>query len=442
MNTKTSMLKRLVSVLFVIIFLLSLCAGCQTSNDQIQTLEKKENVQLDIWVFFDMNEPGNHYVDLWDELAEKYGYDVNVKFYSTEQIKGKLRVALVCKEMPDIFLVWGGTYPDYLIDAGECIPVQEYLQASDIDYKESYVMPYKDGNNYIIPCLVEAYAVTYYNQELIDKMELTVPTTWDELLQLVQDVNDYNISHATRYAAINLGEKDAWLGELLYCMIVNRMDPYAYDKLKSGEIAFSDPIFIEAANRVRQLVDSHAFPSGFMEIGEVEAVENFIDGEAVLFPHQSTIVYYLLENMSEGSFHTMQFPSCNDEYNDIYSTYMMDINHTLTPGLCVSSRSEYPEEAVKICLDFAKTVNEINVSEYGYLNITNDEIAVPEDLEEPIVEFRQMIEEAEKMTAYWYAELPQEAANNWRNLTKKLYAGEVDVETFIQEGEQYLQFEK
>ena len=435
------MMKRFLSVVLAVTFLVTLFTGCQRADDGARPFKEKEDVQLEVWAFFDINEPGNYYIDLWDELAKEYGYDIDIKLYSAEQIKGKLRVALVCKEMPDIFLVWGGTYPDYLIDAGECIQVQDYLAASGVHYKESYTIPYKDGYNYIIPCMVESYAVTYYNQALVDKMHLTVPTTWEELLQFVKDVNDYNISHATKYVAIELGVKDEWLGELLYCMIVNRLDPYAYDKLKAGEISFSDPVFVKAAEMVRQLVDANSLSSDFMETGEVEAVENFIDGRSVLMPHQSSIVFYLMENMGEDSFHMIQFPSCNPEYDDTYSTYLMDINHTLTPGLCISSRSEYQDEAAQICIEFSKRVNELNVSQYGYLNMTEEEIALPETIARPVQEFRTMIEEAEKMTAEWYAELPLENANNWRNLTKRLYAGETDVAAFIEEGEKYLQFE-
>lgn len=441
-KTKANVWKKIISVLFVAVFAVCLFAGCQSSDESVQPFEEKEEVQLEVWVFFGINEPGDYYVDLWDELAAEYGYDIDLKIYSTEQIKGKLRVALVCKEMPDIFQVWGGTYPDYLFDAGECIPVQDYLAESGVDYKEAYIVSYEDGNNYIIPCLVEAYAVTYCNQKLMDEMNLNVPTTWDELLQMVKTVRDYNISHNKNYVPIELGNKDGSMGEMLYCMIVNRLDPEAYDKLKSGEIGFDDPVFTQAAQMVRELVDSYAFSSDYLETGDVEAAENFIAGESVLFPYQSTIMYHMMENMPENSFHVIQFPSCNPEYDDTYSTYMMDINHTLTPGLCISSRSEYQDEAAKLCLEFAKRVNEENVSEYGYLNITNEEIAMPQDLEDPVVEFQTMINEAEKMTAYWYAELPQDNANNWRNLTKKLYAGEIDVETFISEGAKYLQFEK
>ena len=156
-------------------------------------------------------------------------------------------------------------------------------------------------------------------------MGLTVPKTWDELTALVDQVNQYNAAHGTEYAAIELGDKDSWLGELLYTVITNRIDPYAQDKLASGEIDFSDPVFTDAADKLMQLADMGAFPDNFLETGEVEAVQNFADGKAVLFPHQSTIMYHLMDEMGKDAFSMEQFPSCNSEYDDTYATYMVDI---------------------------------------------------------------------------------------------------------------------
>lgn len=425
----------------LLLFACGLFAGCVAEGDTVSEQVEEKKIEFEIWVFFDINTPDSYYVDLWDTLGKKYGYSIDIKVYSTEQIKDKLRIALACNELPDIFLVWGGKYPDYLFDAGACIPIQDYLDEADVEFKESYIQPYRDGNNYIIPCLVEAYAVTYCNNDLMDKIGLEIPGTWEELLAFVEKVNAYNAVYGTDYAALELGAKDSWLGELLYCMIVNRMDPYAFDRLERGEAELSDEIFVEAARKVRQLVDMGAFPEDYMETGEVEAVENFIHQEAVLFPHQSTIVYYLMQHMGTESFQMAQFPSCAEEYDEDYASYMMKINYTLTPGLCISSRTEYQKEAAELCLEFAKQVNEINVTEHGYLNMTEEELEPPADLPVPVQQFRDMVDNAQKYTAYWYAELAMDDGNNWRNLTKKLFAGEISVEEFIQEGTSYLIFE-
>jgi raffinose/stachyose/melibiose transport system substrate-binding protein len=416
--------------------------GC--TFKQIKPLETSLEVinpELEVWIFFDHNTPGTHYIDLWETLAKELGYTVNIKTFATEELKDKLRISLACGELPDIFAVWGGTFPDFLFNADACLPVQDYISNSGLKFKESYSVPYSDGNNYIIPCLVEAYAVTFCNNLLMEEIGVKEPKTWDELLDLVYSVNEYNKKYQTNYAAIELGDKDNWSGELLYNMIVNRIDPYALEKLRSGELDFTDKVFLDAAYKVVELVDADAFSKGYLETGEVESIQNFIQNKSVLFPHQSTLIYHLMENMGEDSIDLIQWPDCDSNFNEDYKNYLIDINHTLTPGLCISSKTPYKDQAAEICLKFSQEVNKINVTQYGYIDfMESDNLTPPDDLPVPVKEFTSMVEDAKYLTSYWYAILPQNEANKWRNLTKRIFAKAITPEEFIEEGAQYLTY--
>ena len=76
-------------------------AGCgifDTGNRETgKNSGKSEGISLDVWVFFDENTPGTYYVDLWKELAEEKGYDIDLKTYSTENIKYKFKISLTFK---------------------------------------------------------------------------------------------------------------------------------------------------------------------------------------------------------------------------------------------------------------------------------------------------------------------------------------------------------
>lgn len=402
-----------------------------------QGSKEADAVSFEIWTFFDMNTPDSYYVTLWEELARKNKCNITINTYSSQRIKDKLKIAAAGKALPDIFLVWGGTYPDYLFDSGSCIPVQDYLKDSGISFRSSYIRKYKDGNNYIIPCLPEAYGVTYANENLLQEMHLTIPKNWKELVRFVKKVNQYNEAHDTDYAAIELGDKDDWLGELLYCNAVNSIDPQAFDKLRSGKISFQDEVFQEAADKVKKLIDLQAFPENYLDIGEVEAVSDFADGRAVLFPHQSTIVYYLQKNMGENAFSVHGFPSFRTKERKDANSCIIDINHTLTPGLCISSSCKNQDAAAHLCLQFAKKVNHDNVSEYGYLNMTESEIKMPENISAPVRQMRSLVFHAKKYTPLWYAVLPSDQAEEWRELTKKFFAGEYGTDEFLKLGEKY-----
>ena len=84
----------------------------------------------------------------------------------------------------------------------------------------------------------------------------------------------------------------------------------------------------------------------------------------------------------------------------------------------------------------------MNVSQYGYLNYRTDvDLKLPNPLPEPVVQFRKMVDEQKHLTSFWYAVLGKDNADTWQNITKKLYAGALSPEAFIEEGKQYLKFE-
>ena len=62
----------------------------------------------------------------------------------------------------------------------------------------------------------------------------------------------------------------------------------------------------------------------------------------------------------------------------------------------------------------------------------------PDKLPTPVTQFTEMIENKKHLTGFWYYELSKESADSWSNLTKKLYAGVIDVDTFINEGKKYI----
>lgn len=429
---------------FLIIFIVALsliCSSCgNTQNMSLKPSEKNTKVELNVWIFFDHNTPGTHYLDLWKSIGNEFGYTINVKTFASEELKYKLRISLASGELPDIFAVWGGTFPNFLFNAGACLPLQDYIDKSELNFKKSYMTPYSDGNNYIIPCLVEAYAVTYCNNFLMQKIGVEPPKNWQDIERIVAAVNDYNKEHKTNYSAIELGNKDSWLGELLYTMIVNRIDPYALDKLRSGEMDFSNKVFLNAAYKVVELVDSGAFPKDYLETGEVEAIQNFTQNKSLLFPHQSTIIYHLIESMGENSVGLIQWPASNLNYNFDYNHYLIDINHTLKPGLCISKNTAYKDEAAQICLKFAEEVNKINVTKYGYIDLIQDELKPPTELPLPVKQFTSMINDAKYFTSFWYSILPQNEANEWRSITKKLFAKAITPEEFIKEGSKHLAY--
>ena len=422
-------MKRLISILLICILgILLFMGGCGEPQDSENEEETSSaEISLEVWICYDRNVPGAYYVFEWDNLAEKYGYNIEIQTYSEQEIKDKLKMAVVSNELPDIFYVPGGAYPEYLFEAGACIPVQEYL--SETDFKEKYLLPYEDGSNYIISCMADSYGAAYYNTELMAEIGLEIPSNWEELEEMVQKVHQYNEENGTEYAAIELGMKDKWMGELLYCMTALSQNQEIYRRTETGEASDEElsAMLTEASGAIDRLMKLGAFPGEYMEIGEPEAVRNFINQDAVMMVHQTSLVYHLIQNMGREGFAAAAFPGCGEE-GALYR--VMDMNYTYTPGLAVSSGSEYQEEAARLSVEFALNVNRTNVEQHGYLNMTEEDFTY-DGSSFPQIEFIHDLEtHAETTDAFLFSGFVQENGDDWGNLMKQFYAGQLDVQEF------------
>ncbi len=418
--------KKRICILAAVLLVIALFSGGCAGEDRRQMVSApEEETQLEVWICYDRNVAGSYYVFLWDALAEEYGYRIDIRNYSQREIRDKLRMAMACNELPDIFYVPGDSFSELLFEAGACLPLQRYLL--NTDFRESYIQPSADGNNYVIPCVPRSYGVVYYDRTLMEKMNLEIPGTLDELTELVTKVNAYNSENNTDYSAIELGEKDDSMGGLLYCMLAQSLDPAGYRAFTENPADFSGPAFSEAAEYLNRLIRMHAFPDNFLEIGEPEAVQNFVSHKAVMMVHQSSLADHLIQNMGRDRFLTGWFPSGSD------SRCLLDMNDSFVPGLAVSTRSEHKKEAASLCVEFAERVNRINVEQNGEPNITNENISCEHEAVENIQAILRMTESADQTDPYLYTRILPDRQDTWRNITKQFMAGTLTAEEYMEQ---------
>ncbi len=167
-------------------------------------------------------------------------------------------------------------------------------------------------------------------------------------------------------------------------------------------------------------MDADAFPDSFSEIGEQEAVKNFINHKAVLMVHQSSLVYHLTQNMGVSGFLLEDF--LEEEGDNL----LLEINSTYTPGLAISSRSAYAEEAAAICLDFAQRINQTNVEQYNYLNMTATNYTPEKTSYQNVVTLHTLVEDTTQKTAFLRSVLSSDAIDSWDTMTKRFFAGDME----------------
>lgn len=106
---------------------------------------------------------------------------INIETFSWADFYTKWTTGLASGNVPDMSTAQAGQVVE-MINADAIIPLDDLIDDIGRDrFYESPIqeMTYSDGNCYAVPIYSHAF-VMWYRQDLLDKYNLEVPTTWDE----------------------------------------------------------------------------------------------------------------------------------------------------------------------------------------------------------------------------------------------------------------------
>lgn len=106
---------------------------------------------------------------------------INIETYSWADFYTKWTTGLASGNVPDMSTAQAGQVVE-MINADAIIPLDNLIDRIGRDrFYESPIqeMTYEDGNCYAVPIYSHAF-VMWYRQDLLDKYNLEVPTTWEE----------------------------------------------------------------------------------------------------------------------------------------------------------------------------------------------------------------------------------------------------------------------
>ncbi len=183
--------------------------------------------------------------------------------YQNDPYKQKLVIAMGASQGPDVFFGWGGGTLKEYVDAGKVYDLTSDLDA-DPQWKQRYPASVLagatfDGKVYAVPINNVQPVFFYYNKQLFDRVGVSVPTTWDELLTAVKAFNDAGI------APIALGGASKWPDLMWEEYLVDRVGgPGAFNAAAAGEPgAWSSDAFVKANTMIQDLVKAGGFQQGF-----------------------------------------------------------------------------------------------------------------------------------------------------------------------------------
>lgn len=195
-------------------------------------------------------------------MADHPDVEVKVEAQQTDNYTVKLNVALGADNPPCVFSTWGGGPLYQYVKAGKIQDLTEWMNQDN--YKDRFLDAgiasiTFDGKIWAVPVEHSAIAVIFYNKKIFADNGLSIPSTYDELLQIITKLKSVGI------APFALGGKSVWPELFFTTYFVDRLggpEAFRAAATRTGG-SFTDPPFIQAGQMIQDLVKMGAFVEGF-----------------------------------------------------------------------------------------------------------------------------------------------------------------------------------
>jgi raffinose/stachyose/melibiose transport system substrate-binding protein len=207
--------------------------------------------------------------DLWQAMADEYmashpNVNIEITVLGNEAFKTMLTTVMQSGEPPDIFQSWGGGVMNEYATAGLLKDITADLDADGGAWRNTFapgalgVYAYND-KNYGVPWDMGMIGF-WYNKALFAQAGIDAPpTTWTEFLE------DVKALKAAGITPLALGEGDKWPGMHMWAYLATRIGGEdAFVKAASRQGSFADPAFVQAGEKLQELMALEPFQDGFL----------------------------------------------------------------------------------------------------------------------------------------------------------------------------------
>ncbi len=254
-----------------------------TAPSQPTTASTGQKVTINWW-HITTKDPG---LSIWQKMANDYmaahpNVDIKITVLENEAFKTKLTTVLQSGTPPDIYQSWGGGDMNQQIQAGLMKDITPDLDANGGAWRKTFapgalaVYSYQ-GKNYGVPWDMGMVG-WWYNKDLFTKAGIaTPPTTWTDFIADVKKLK------ATSITPICLGEGDKWPGMHIWSYLATRIGGQAaFDAAVSRKGSFADPPFVQAGDKLKELIALDPFQPGYLSATHDEMQGTFGNGKCAM----------------------------------------------------------------------------------------------------------------------------------------------------------------
>jgi len=214
------------------------------------------------------------------------GFNIEPYGYTDEPFKIKLKTEMIAGKGPDIFFSWPSQYIDQFVSSGKVYNMTQELEKDGwiedfYDFSIDNCRYVENGEEgiYAVPIAVQV-VVVYYNREIFQRYNLSIPETFDELLRICRFLSSENIT------PLAMGNLQRWPGSFFFNYLLDRIGGtriYEDAIFQRNGVRFTDPPFIEASRKLVELYKTGAFLRGFNGSDLDAARARFLRGRAGMY---------------------------------------------------------------------------------------------------------------------------------------------------------------
>jgi N-acetylglucosamine transport system substrate-binding protein len=405
---------------------LAMMAGCNNGGEE----SKGSGETLTVKVF-----SGGYGHDFFEDTAEDFAEERGLAGSEVEgdpRMWDRLRPDFVAGTPPDV--AWPGWGMDYwaLVYDGKIEPMDDYLDQPaygedsgtwrDTFDPDLMKLGQHDGKQYLMPFHVNLNG-WWYNQTLFEEKGWTMPSTFEELLELGPKMQAEGIAPLT------------YQGQYPYYMLYGFIYPWV---ISSGGIdawndcqglvpgAWKSEHMLKAAQSVELLRDSGFFLEGSLAMDHIASETEFLKGNAAMVPVGTWFYAEMAGAWPTGLVAEFMLPPPYADGKGDPSALMVAIEPFIIPSDAKNKQ---------LGVDYYKYITSKDkarqfVEEKGTLmSITGlDDAVYAPYLETPARLFEQAKVKWHSEYRFWYPALAEEASNSM----SALLAGDIDAETFCE----------
>lgn len=216
--------------------------------------------------------------------------DINVVVNINDREAHKTAIRnFLSADPPDVTAWYPGNRMGPFVDAGLFEPITDLWNAEGLDKDMAAVQPTMTRNGEIwgVPYSYYQWGI-YYRKDIFDKLGISEPSTWGELLASCGKMKDAGVTPFT------IGTRYLWTAAGVFDYINLRTNGYdVHNDLTAGKIKYTDPRIVKTMENWAELIDTCGFVENHASMSWQDAIAPFANGDAAM---------YVMGNFSVGGY--------------------------------------------------------------------------------------------------------------------------------------------